>query len=203
MEIRKTRKDEYFITENLTREAFWNIYQPGCDEHYILHGFRQRGDFIPELDYVLEKDGKIIAHIMYCKAYLEDYHKQKSEVIMFGPISVSPAYQLKGFGSQIIQYTLDKAIALGYGAVVITGNPQYYHRFGFESCSKHHIYYEGLSKDDEASFFMVKELKENYLLNKEYTFKEPDGYKVNKADVEAYDRQFPKKIKEKRQNQIK
>ena len=78
--IRLETEKDYRAVENLTREAFWNVYKPGADEHYFVHKMRTHRDFLPELAFVLEKDGEIIGSIMYTKAWLlgEDGEKRRS-----------------------------------------------------------------------------------------------------------------------------
>lgn len=107
--IRLENKEEWKQVENLTREAFWNKYHPGCSEHYILHKFRKRSDFVKELDYVVEKDGEVIAHIMYCNSKIQCDNGEFVPVMTFGPVSVLPKYQGKGYGSKLIKFTMDKA----------------------------------------------------------------------------------------------
>ncbi|MFR0733714.1 MAG: GNAT family N-acetyltransferase [Oscillospiraceae bacterium] len=135
------------------REAFWNVYRPGCTEHLVLHNLRKEACFVPELDYVIEDDGKIIAHIAYAKGSLKTEDGRTETSLLFGPVSVLPEYQGRGYGSKLIQFTLEKARELGYPAVVITGNPAYYSRFGFEPAAKHGIYLHGMDKSQEAPFF--------------------------------------------------
>ena len=96
--IRNEIKSDYRKVEELTREAFWNLYVPGCNEHYIVHIMREHKDFISELDLVAELDGKIVGNVMYTKSYLVDQTGNKKEVLTFGPISVLPEYQRKGIG---------------------------------------------------------------------------------------------------------
>lgn len=195
--VRKTLQSEYAFTENLTREAFWNVYRPGCNEHLVLHNFRQSSDFVPELDCVLEVEGEIVAHIMYCRATVKA-DEVEQEFLMFGPISVEPKLQRRGYGSKIITETLEMAKGLGYPAVIITGSPKYYHRFGFESCSKYNIFYDGKSHDDEAAFFMIKLLNSDFSSDKEFIFQEPACYSPDEAQLEEFEKNFPPKIKEKR-----
>ena len=57
--IRLENENDYQNVENLTREAFWNVYRPGCMEHYVLHCYRRDPDFVPELDFVMELDGEL------------------------------------------------------------------------------------------------------------------------------------------------
>lgn len=202
MIIRLEEEKDWYEVENLTREAFWNLYRPGCVEHFILHNFRTSPDLVCELDYVITEDDQIVAHIMYCRAVIKTDEGKKIEMLMFGPVSVLPNYQHKGYGSKIINFTLEKAKELGHGAVAIIGNPDYYHRFGFESGSAYHIYYNGMHREEDAPFFMVKELKEGYLSRVIGTLKEPDSYAVQDQDVDEFDKQFSPKKKEKRPGQL-
>jgi predicted N-acetyltransferase YhbS len=202
MIIRLEEEKDWCEVENLTREAFWNVYRPGCFEHFVLHKCRTSPDFVKELDYLMIEDDQIVAHIMYCKAVIKTDEGKKIEMLMFGPVSVLPIYQHKGYGSKIINFTLEKAKELGHGAVAITGNPDFYHRFGFESGSAYHIYCDGMPREEDAPFFMVKELKDGYLSGVIGTFKEPDCYTVEDHHVDEFDKQFPPKKKEKRPGQL-
>ena len=82
--IRNETEKDYRAVEELTREAFWNVYKPGADEHYFVHMMRKHPDFIPELAFVLELDGKIVGSIMYTKAWLEDETGARREILSFG-----------------------------------------------------------------------------------------------------------------------
>lgn len=197
----ETIKDWHEV-ENLTREAFWNKYCPGCSEHYVLHQFRNRPDFVKELDYVIEEYGRIVAHIMYCKSEIKSEDGRIIPIMTFGPVSVLPEYQGKGYGSRLIHFTLEKALELGCGAIAITGDPDYYHRFGFVSGHSMGIYYTAVPRHDEAPFFMVKEMKSGYLAGITGTFQDPVGYLVEDADVEAFDMNFSPKEKKKLPGQL-
>lgn len=202
MTIRLEEPNDYREVENLTREAFWNKYRPGCFEHYVLHQYRSRPEFVRELDYVIEENGKIIAHIMYSRAQITTDDGRTIPIMIFGPVSVLPEKQGEGYGSRLIRYTLDLAEKLGCGAVAITGDPDYYHRFGFVSGSKLGVYYDGIPRSEEAPFFMVKELKENFLKGVTGVYRDPEGYFVEDADVEAFDADFPPKEKKRLPGQL-
>ena len=131
MQIRLERETDYREVENLVREAFWNVYRPGCTEHLVLHNLRNATCFVPELDYVVEEKGRIIAQIAYAKGRLETEDGRVVDSLLFGPVSVLPEWQGRGVGSRLIEFTLARAKALGFPMVVITGNPAYYCRFGF------------------------------------------------------------------------
>lgn len=195
MKIRLEQEQDYREVENLIREAFWNVYRPGCMEHLVLHRLRQEECFIPELDYVLEEDGRIAANIVYAKGTLTAEDGTKTPMLMFGPVGVLPECQGKGYGTKLITYTLELAAKLGYPAVAITGNPDYYSRFGFESASGHGIYYEGLDQSEEAPFFMVKILDASKALSLKGTYSDPACFFVDEKEVEAFDRSFPPKEK--------
>ncbi|MPW25230.1 GNAT family N-acetyltransferase [Alkalibaculum sp. M08DMB] len=203
MNIRLENINDWFEVENLTREAFWNVYQPGCTEHLIVHNLRSHPALVSDLSLVIEDDSKrIIAHIIYCKATILSDSGEKIEILMFGPVSVLPEFQHRGFGRKIIEYSLQKSKELGYGAVAITGNPKYYRRFGFKSGSEFQIYYANLPRTEEAPFFMIKELVEGFLDETVGKIIELDDYTVSDEAVEEFDLKFSPKIKEKRPGQL-
>ena len=195
MELRLENEKDYFEVENLTREAFWDVYRPGCSEHLVLDKLRQADSFIKDLDYVLIEDGKIVGNIVYTKMFTGTERKMSDEVIAFGPISVHPDFQRKGLGKKLIEYTLDKAKCLGYKAVLITGDNNYYNPLGFESACRYHVYLPGTSEDDEAVFFMAKELEEGYLGNNNGIYDFDICFNVSEEELEIFDRKFPEKAK--------
>ena len=200
--IRLEEPRDYREVENLTREAFWNKYRPGCMEHYVLHCYRDRPEFMKELDYVMEEDGVIIAHIMYSRAQITGGDGRMIPILIFGPVSVLPEKQGRGYGGRLIRYTLGQAERLGWGAVAITGDPDYYHRFGFVSGTAMGVCYDGIPPTEEAPFFMVKELKEGFLRDVTGVYRDPEGYFVEDADVDAFDAGFPPKEKKKLPGQL-
>lgn len=203
MIIRLEEEKDYFEVEQLTREAFWNVYREGCFEHLIIHNLRKSKSFVEELDYCIEVKNKIIANIVYAKGNLKLENGKIREILIFGPVSVLPEYQKKGYGKKLINYTIEKAKKLGYDAIVITGNPKYYKKFGFESCYKYKIYYDRLDKNEEMPFFMIKILNDNNVKNLKGIYSVPDCYRVDEKELEEFDRKFPLKIKEKIEGQIK
>lgn len=200
MLIRNERKKDYFQVENLTREAFWNVYRPGCVEHLVVNKLRNKDYFVKDLDYVLEENGEIIASIFYAVAKIKG--DTESEVLTFGPVSVKPCRQKKGYGEKLINFTLKKAKNLGYAAVIITGNPDYYKKYGFVPCKNYDIYYEGTDKNDPAPFFMIKVLNEQKVAAIKGVYKDPDCYLVDEKEVEVFDEKFSKKEKLKTDTQI-
>ena len=196
--IRMEQPCDFSTVENLTRESFWNVYHPGCTEHYVLHCFRDNPDFIPELSLVMEKDGKIIGHVMYSKAVisLEDGGILPSWT--FGPISIHPDYKRQGYGLKLLNYSLEKAKSMGVGFVCIEGNIAFYKNAGFDLASKLKIHYHAEPKDAEVPYFLAKELIPGYLGGAEGTYCPPKGYFVaekNPDAFEAYEAQFPPKQK--------
>ncbi len=202
MIIRKETEKDYLEVENLTREAFFNVYRPGCVEHLVVHNLRNDESFIEQLSYVVEEDGKIVASIFYALGDVTKSSCEVEKVLIFGPVSVHPDFQKKGYGSKIIEYTLDLAEKLGYPAVVITGSPDYYGRFGFEPCSLYGIYYEGMPKTEPAPFFMIKVFDKEKVENLSGVYSDPKCYFVSDEDVEAFDKRFPAKEKLKKEGQI-
>lgn len=202
MKIRLENKNDYFEVENLTREAFWNVYRPGCFEHLVVHNLRKDKCFVKELDYVIEENEKIIANIVYAKGKLKLENGKNKEILLFGPVSVLPEYQKQGYGKKIIQYTMQKAKELGFNEIVITGNPEYYRKYGFESASKYNIFYEGMDKSEELPFFMICILNREKFEYAGGVYSDPACYNVEEKELEKFDKKFPFKIKERREGQL-
>lgn len=200
MLIRYEQPEDYFLVENLTREAFWNVYRPGCIEHLVVNKLRNEDYFVKDLDYVLEENGEIIASIFYAEAKIKGGTETK--VLTFGPVSVKPSYKKKGYGEKLINFTLEKAKDLGYAAVIITGNPDYYKKYGFVPCLNYDIYYDGTDKNEPAPFFMIKVLDEKKVDAIKGVYKDPQCYSVSADEAEAFDKKFPKKEKIKTDTQI-
>lgn len=192
--IRPETENDCREVENLTREAFWNVYKPGADEHYFVHMMRSHPDFIPELDFVLEKDGRVIANIMYTKSKLIDEAGNEKQIVSFGPVSVLPEYQRQGYGKALIEHSFAKAVALGYDTVVIFGNPGNYVSRGFVSCKKKNICLNG---DIYPTAMLVKELVPGALDGKKWYYHESSAgeYCADTEAVIAFDATFPPKEK--------
>jgi predicted N-acetyltransferase YhbS len=192
IQVRPEEHGDYRETENLTREAFWNAFQPGCDEHYLLHIMRSDSSFLPELNYVALKGGKIIGNIVYTKSCIVDDNGVQHEVITFGPVSVLPDYQKSGVGARLIFHTLKLAREMGCRAVIILGHPEYYPRFGFRRAREF-----GLATEHGETFdpFMALELNPGSLSRLSGVFHEADIYKINSADASEFDKTFPFKEK--------
>lgn len=194
---------DYRAVENLTREAFWNVYKPGCDEHFVLHSFRTRSDFVPKLDIIMEENGVLIGHVMFARAEIKLNNGETLPIMTFGPISIAPNFKRKGYGTVLLRHAMEKAKELGSGALAITGNIGFYGKSGFVVAKTKDVRYHA---DPDADYFLIKELVPGFLDKvKESgggTFKEPDGYFIDSKEAEEFDRQFPPKEKLKLPGQI-
>lgn len=196
--IRQERETDYRTVEYLTREAFWNVYQPGCTEHYVLHCYRSNPDFIPELDLVMELDGIIIGHVMFSKAEIISDDSRHVPVLTFGPISIAPAYKRQGYGIALLRYALSKARGMGFGAIFMEGNIDFYRHAGFVLASSLHVHYHAEPRDSEVPYFLGLELVPGYLDGIEGTYHTPRGYYAAIDDPEGfelYESGFPEKEK--------
>lgn len=203
MKIRLEKREDYREVEHLIREAFWNVYQPGCVEHYLMRQLREDASFVPELDYVVEENGRVIAQIAYAKGTYQPDQGEEQPLLLFGPVSVLPEYQGKGYGSALIRFTLDRARELGWPGVVITGNPAYYGRFGFEPAGKYGIHHAMISREEEFPVFQIKVLDPSRLPPVPGTYRDPACYEPSQEEVEEFDRLFPEKRKEIRPGQLR
>ena len=191
--IRVEEERDYSTVESLVRQAFWNVYRPGCTEHYILHHLRNCPDFIPELAFVMEVDGKIIGQNVFVKAQITKDDGTAFPILTMGPICIANEYKRKGYGKFLLDYSLEKAKALGYGAVCFEGNIDFYGKSGFDFASKFGIKYHGLPEGMAADFFLCKELKSGYLDGITGVYATPEPYFVaeeNPEDFEKFEREF-------------
>ena len=193
--IRPETPADYKTVENLTREAFWNVYRPGCLEHYVLHMFRNRPEFVKELDLVLEVGGQIIGHVMFVRAEITTDDGRSLPIMTFGPISIHPDYQRKGYGKILLDYALDKAAEMGVGAVCMEGNIDFYGKCGFDVASKSGIHYYAEPREDVVPYFLLRQLQEGFLEGVTGVYRTPEGYFVDETEAEEFDRQFTPKIK--------
>ena len=193
--IRLERSEEHRDVENLVREAFWNVYRPGCSEHYVIHVLRDDPAFVKELDFVMEQDGRLIGQNMFMKTVIEADDGRLVPVLTMGPIGILPELKRQGYGKALLDYSLEKATELGFGAVLFEGNIDFYGKSGFDYASKFGIRYHDLPEDADASFFLCKELVPGYLDGVTGVYQTPQGYYVDDTDVDAFDKAFPPKEK--------
>ena len=184
LNIRNERETDYKIVEDITRKAFYNVYVPGCMEHYLVHIMRGHEDFIPELDFVIEVDGQIVGNIMYTKSKLTDEGGTEKEIVTFGPVSILPKYQRKGYGKMLIEHSLKRAAELGYEAVVIMGSPANYVGSGFQCCRKYNVCVE---KGKYPAAMLVKELKPGALDGRLWFYSDSPVMNVDEREAQAFD----------------
>ena len=184
IKIRNEEKSDYNKVEEITRKAFYNVYVPGCDEHYLVHIMRGHEDFVPELDFVMEIDGNIIGNIMYTKATLTDKEGNEKEILTFGPLCILPEYQRMGYGKMLMEHSFGKAREMGYGTIVIYGSPANYVSSGFKSCKKYNVYTE---EGKYPTAMMVKELIPGTLKDKEWIYKDSPVMQIDAKSAEAFD----------------
>lgn len=200
--IRNEKKEDYREVENLIRESFWNVYRPGCYEHYVIHKLRDDEAFIPELDFVMELDGNLIGQNMFMKANIKADDGRYIPIMTMGPICIAPQLKRKGYGKILLDYSLAKAKEYGCKALCFEGNIDFYGKSGFDFASNFGIRYHGLPEGEDASFFLCKELEEGYLDGITGEYATPQGYFVDENEVEDFDKAFPPKQKLKLPGQL-
>ena len=200
--IRPEREDDYRTTENLIRQPFWNGYRPGAFEHYVIHVLRDDPAFVKELDYVMELSGKIIGQNVFMKTVIDADSGEDGPVLIRGPICISPELQRTGYGKKLLDFTLEKAAAMKFGAVLFEGNIGFYGKCGFGYARDFGIRYHDLPEDADSSFFLCRELTPGYLDRVTGVYQTPQAYYVDEADVLEFDRSFPSKERLKLPGQI-
>lgn len=200
--IEKEKFDERGEVENLVRESFWNVYRPGCLEHYVLHLMRDDENFVSELDFVLKLNGKIIGQNVFYKTKIKLDNGENYPILTMGPICIAPEYKRKGYGKILLDFSLEKAKEMGFGAVCFEGNIDFYGKSGFVFARNFGIRYHGLPEGADDSFFVCKELISGYLNDKKGEYETPEIYMVSEEDAEAFDKTFPPKEKKVLNSQI-
>lgn len=200
--IRLETPSDYDEVENLVRESFWNVYRPGCFEHYVLHCLRNNKDFVPELDFVMEKDGRIIGQNVFVRAKINSNDGREIPIMTMGPICIANELKRKGYGKILLDYSLEKAKQMGVGALCFEGNINFYGKSGFNFASKYGIRYHGLPEGADSSFFLCKELIPGFLDNITGEYAPPSVYLVDETEAENFDMKFPYKEKLKLPGQL-
>ena len=193
--IRLERKEDYRAVEELVRESFWNVYRPGCSEHYVIHVLRDDPAFIKELDFVMEQGSRLIGQNMFMRTVVNADDGRDVDVLTMGPICIAPELKRQGYGKKLLDYSLEKAAEMGFGAVLFEGNIGFYGHSGFDYASRFGIRYHDLPEGADASFFLCLELIPGYLDGVTGVYQTPRGYYVDDADVEEFDKSFPPREK--------
>ncbi len=184
IKIRNEKEADFKKVEEITRQSFYNLYVPGCAEHYLVHTMRRHEDFVPELDFVIELDGNIIGNIMYTKARLIDEAGVEKRILTFGPVCILPEYQRKGYGKMLMEHSFEKAVAMGYDTIVIFGNPNNYVARGFKSCKKYNVCNEA---GKYPSAMLVKELKPHVLDGRKWFYYDSPVMHLDEKEAEKFD----------------
>ena len=193
--IRLERKEDHRETETLVRESFWNVYRPGCLEHFVLHELRADPAFVPQLNFVMEQGGRIIGQNLFMHAVINADDGREIPIMTMGPICICNELQGKGYGKILLDFSLEQAAAMGCGAVCFEGNIDFYGKSGFTYAREFGIRYHGLPQGEDDSFFLCKELREGYLTGITGEYATPQGYFVDEMAAEEFDKQFPPKEK--------
>ena len=202
IDIRLEEKSEYHKVESLVRDSFWNVYRPGCLEHYVLNQLRNDPAFVPELDFVVYQDGELIGQNMFMRTIITADDGRNIPIMTMGPICIKNEFKRKGYGKILLDYSLERAAELGCGALCFEENIDFYGKSGFKQASEFGIRYHGLPDGEDASFFLCKELIPGYLDSVTGEYSAPAGYMVNEKEAEKFDKQFPYKEKKKMPGQI-
>ncbi|MBC8546289.1 N-acetyltransferase [Clostridiaceae bacterium NSJ-31] len=190
IELRQEQPNDYFETENVIREAFWNHYTPACNDHYLIHIMRDCSVFVPELDIVAVNGQKIVGNSMCLKSYIAGDDGTRYEVLSLGPIGVLPEYQKMGVGGMMIARTREIAKKLGFRGILLCGDPDYYTRQGFVAAENYGI---RNSENLYADALHACELYTGAFAKVQGRYYEDEIYNVDESLVKEYDKLFPAK----------
>ena len=203
--IRRETEGDYRAVEELVRESFWNVYRPGCFEHFVIHRLRDDPAFVRELDLVMEKDGRLIGQNVFMRARIRADDGRDIPIMTMGPICIAPEFKRQGYGKMLLDESLVRAAELGCGALCFEGNIDFYGKSGFTFAGAFGIRYHDLPEGEDASFFLCRELIPGYLNGVTGEYTPPEGYFVAQREPEAFERfdaQFPPRVKLKLPGQL-
>jgi predicted N-acetyltransferase YhbS len=198
--IRLEEENDFKNAEYMTREAFWDVYKPGCDEHLIVHKIRKVPAFVKELDFIACDKDRVIGNIIYSKAKVINEKNEEFGVLCMGPLGVLPSYQGKGIGSLLMNYSIEIAKQLGFKAIIIFGKPEYYHRFGFINAKEYGI---RTSWGDNFEEFMALELYDGGFNGISGKFYLDAVFEIEKEELAIFEKEFPYKEKHVTDTQLK
>ena len=190
--IRNEEEKDYRRVEEIARDAFWNLYFPGCHEHFVVHKMRKHKDFIKELAFVIEVNGNVEGAIFYTHSKVIQDDGKELKTITFGPVFISPKYHRIGLGRKMITHSINIAKNMGDRAILTLGYPYHYEPYGFLGGKKYNIcmpdkkFYKGL---------LVLPLYDGALDNLKGYVMFSDVFDCTDEDVEAFDKTFPFKEK--------
>ena len=200
--IRLETPGDHRAVEELVREAFWNVYRPGCLEHFVLHEFRSRPEFCSDLDFVMELDGKPIGQVMFVRNALRSAAGKAIPVLTLGPICIHPDHQRRGYGKRLLEHALSAAAKTDAAGVFLEGNIRFYGKCGFVVASTLGIRYMDEPEDDPVPYFLVKALDKAALADAVSRYRVPAGYFVDEVQAAEFDRSFPPKVRLKLPGQL-
>ena len=203
--IRRETPADHRAVENLVRESFWNVYRPGCVEHFVLKCLRDAEAFVPEMDFVMVKDGEIIGQNVFVKAEIRCSDGASFPILTMGPICVAPEWKRQGFGKKLLDFSLEQAAKYGARAVCFEGNIDFYGKSGFTAASSFGLRYRGLPEGADDSFFLCRELLPHALDAIRGEYATPSCYfaaEENPDGFARYEAAFPSKEKKKLPGQI-
>ena len=189
--IRQINSKDYDTVLTVVREAFWDLYKPGCEDHFLVNQLINHSDFIPELSFVIEKDGEIVGSIFYTHSKVVDDCGNEHKTITFGPVCILPSLHRQGLGRALITYSINEAKRLGFNAIIICGFPYHYHTYGFEGAKKYGISMDGGFYTGLMALPLYDDALDGICGNIHFS----DCMEVDPLEAEEFDKKYPYKEK--------
>ncbi len=198
IKIRKEEPNDYRRVEEVAREAFWNLYFPGCHEHFVIHKMRGHDDFIKELAFVIKVDDQVVGGIFYTHSKIVSKDNKEYKTISFGPVFISPEFHRKGLGKELVTHSIKVAKKMGYRAILTLGYPYHYEPYGFSGGKKYNIF---MSDGKFYKGLLVLPLYEGSLDHISGYAEFSDVFEVNDDEFDEFDKFFPTKEKKYQKSQ--
>lgn len=159
---------------HLVQTAFKTAQVSDGDEQDFVNRLREGEGYVSELALVMEEreSGRLIGQVMLTEVYITGRGESRHTVLLMAPLAVALEHRSLGLGGELVREALHRAGQLGYGAVFLVGNPDYYSRFGFVQASNYGVTYAGLG-EQYARFVQARELLPGALTGKEGLLEAP------------------------------
>jgi predicted N-acetyltransferase YhbS len=164
LKIRQERISDYPEVYELVKISFATSSDSDGTESDYLDGVRKKDVFVPELSLVAElENGKLVGQVVLYKTDIVASGGTITELVL-SPICVHPDYFRQGIARLMMEYAFHIARKMGYTAVFLCGEPQFYRKIGFAPTYEHEIYHI-TDTERNAEWCMVLELVDGALKN--------------------------------------
>ena len=104
----------------------------------LVEEIRSKRFYLPELELIMvDEADEVIGYVNFARFHLDG--KYEEDLLLLSPVAVKTKLQRQHISKELIEYGFEKAITLGYKAVIVEGNPMNYRSRGFVTSADYGI----------------------------------------------------------------